>query len=46
MQAWHDYRGVNLSVIKKFDSSVHINGRAAVKREYLIDSWLDMSNFE
>jgi hypothetical protein len=46
MHVWHDYRGVNLSVIKWARHSVHINGRATVKREYLIDSWLDTSNLE
>ena len=46
MQVWHDYRGVNLSVIKLTRHSVRINRREAAKKEYLVDSWLDMSNFE
>ena len=46
MHVRHDYRGVNISIIELTRHSVNINERAAVKREYLIDNWLDMSNFK
>ena len=46
MHVLHDYKGANLSDIKLTRLSVHVSGRAAVNREYLIDGWLDMSNFQ